>query len=63
MIPVILIHNGNSGYLQYSIKKALERNIVYLIGDTDPSIQDEKFVYVKSSNYITEEYKQFEEIY
>ena len=35
MIPVILIHMGVSDYLQYSIKKALERNNVILIGDKD----------------------------
>ena len=59
MIPVILIHSGNPEYLQYSIKKALERNEVILIGDTDPNITDARFSFHKISDYINDDYNNF----
>ena len=43
MIPVILIHSGYQDYLNYSLNKALEKNEVYLIGDVNPNIQNDKF--------------------
>ncbi len=63
MIPVVLIHSGNPEYLKYSLNKALERNKVYLIGDTDPNISNSNFTFVQIKDYVTDEYVKFTEIY
>ena len=63
MIPVILVHMGVSDYLQYSLKKALEKNNVILIGDKNPNIENNKFKFYKIDEYISEDFKKFTSLY
>lgn len=63
MIPVILIHSGFQDYLNYSLNKALEKNEVYLIGDVNPNINNEKFKFFELKNYITEDFLNFQKCY
>jgi hypothetical protein len=63
MIPVILIHSGYQDYLNYSLNKALEKNEVYLIGDVNPNIQNDKFNFFHLQNYINDEFRQFTSLY
>lgn len=48
MIPVIFIHKGFQPYLEYTLKKALEKNDVVLISDTMPNFYNPK---LKLVNY------------
>ena len=50
-IPVILIHNGYSDYLKYTIQMSSKNNDTYLISDTNPNIECENFTFVDSQNY------------
>lgn len=43
MIPVIFIHKGYQDYLECTIRQASNKNEVYLIGDTNPNINNVKF--------------------
>jgi hypothetical protein len=43
VIPVVLIHNGYSEYLEYSIKQACRNNEVFLISDRHPNVHDDSF--------------------
>jgi hypothetical protein len=63
MIPVIIIHNGKSDYLNYSILQAIKNNTVYLISDITPEITHEKLHHVDISSLINDSYKEFISVY
>lgn len=63
MIPVILIHSGYQDYLNYSINKALEKNVVYLIGDVEPTIQNPNFKFFNMADFIDDDFTMFSQLY
>ena len=63
MIPIVLIHSGNPPYLKFSIRKALQKNKVYLIGDTNPQIDHKNFTFLDMKDYINDDYLKFQKIY
>lgn len=63
MIPIVLIHSGNPPYLKFSIRKALQKNKVYLIGDTNPQIDHKNFTFLDMKDYISDDYLKFQKIY
>ena len=54
---------GVSDYLQYSLKKALEKNRVILIGDKDPQIKNNQFKFYAVNQYINDDFKKFATLY
>lgn len=52
MIPVIFIHKGFQKYLELTIKQANKNNFVYLIGDTNPNLEIEKFEFCNIKEYL-----------
>jgi hypothetical protein len=61
MIPVILIHRGYQNYLEYSIKQAAQKNPVFFIGDTEPTI-DNCFEFIPQPE-LMEDVNEFSNVY
>lgn len=62
MIPVIIIHQGYSSYLNYTITKASELNFVYYIGDVNPNINVSNYEFI-NINTVSEGTNQFRSVY